>query len=48
MLLSNRNMVLGKDGQSTIVGDVIQNAGSPMQAASPVLPRTDTDLLIKV
>lgn len=48
MFLNNRNLVLGKDGQANLVGDIIQNVGSPMQTAGPVLNRTDTDLLIKV
>ena len=48
MLLNNRNMLLGKDGRSNNVGDVIPNVGSPMQTPCPVMPRADTDMLIKV
>ena len=48
MLLNNRNLVLGKDGQANSVGDVIPNVGSPLQSACPVLPRADTDMLMKV
>ena len=40
-------MSLGKDGLSNSVGDV-PNVGSPLQAGCPVLPRADTDMLIKV
>ncbi|KAG1346226.1 putative Transcriptional corepressor LEUNIG [Cocos nucifera] len=47
MLLNNRNMLLGKDGQSNNVGDVIPNVGSPMQTPCSVMPRADTDMLIK-
>lgn len=47
MLLNNRNMVLGKDGLSNSVGDVVSNVGSPLQAGCNVLPR-DPDVLIKV
>ncbi|KAG1335520.1 transcriptional corepressor LEUNIG [Cocos nucifera] len=47
MFLNNRNLVLGKDGQSNSSGDVIPNIGSPMQTGCPVLPRADTDMLIK-
>ena len=48
MLLSNRNMGLVKDGLSSSVGDAVPNVGSPLQAGGPVLPRGDTDVLIKV
>lgn len=48
MLLSGRNMILGKDALSNAVGDVVQNVGSPMQAVCPVLPRSETDMLFKV
>ena len=48
MLLSSRNMILGKDALSNAVGDVVQNVGSPMQAVCPVLPRSETDMLFKV
>ncbi|WOK95788.1 transcriptional corepressor LEUNIG-like isoform X2 [Canna indica] len=47
MLLNNRNMVLGKDGQSNALNDVIPNVGSPMQTPSPLIPRSDSDLLMK-
>uniref|UniRef100_A0A2P2LFS8 Uncharacterized protein MANES_16G063800 n=1 Tax=Rhizophora mucronata TaxID=61149 RepID=A0A2P2LFS8_RHIMU len=46
MLLNNQNMALGKDGPFNS-GDVLGSIGSPMQVGSPVLPRTDTDMLIK-
>lgn len=48
MFLNNRNLALGKDGQSNSAGDVIPNIGSPMQTACSGLPRADTDMLIKV
>lgn len=48
MLLSNRNMGLGKDGLTNSVGDVVPNVGSPLQAGGPFLARGDTDTLIKV
>jgi len=48
MLLNNRSIVLGKDGQSNSVGDVIPNVGSPVQSACTVMPRADTEMLIKV
>lgn len=41
-------MGLGKDGLSNSVGDVVPNVGSPLQAACPVLPRGDTEILMKV
>ncbi|THU64949.1 hypothetical protein C4D60_Mb01t31900 [Musa balbisiana] len=47
MLLNNKNMLLGKDGQSNALNDVIPNAGSPMQTSNPVMSRTDSDLLMK-
>ncbi|KAJ9688537.1 hypothetical protein PVL29_014276 [Vitis rotundifolia] len=47
MLLTSRNS-LGKDGQLNTVGDVVANVGSPMQVGCPVLPRGDTDMLIKL
>ncbi|KAJ9702488.1 hypothetical protein PVL29_004299 [Vitis rotundifolia] len=47
MLLNNRNMSLGKDGPSNSIGDV-PNVGSPLQAGCPVLPRGDTEMLIKL
>ncbi|KAF9616816.1 hypothetical protein IFM89_032666 [Coptis chinensis] len=45
MLLNNQG--LGKDGQLSLVGDVVSNVGSPMQSAGPVLQRGETDMLIK-
>lgn len=48
MILNNRNMGLGKDGPSNSAGDVVPNVGSPLQAGGPLLPRGDTDMLIKV
>ena len=48
MLLSSRSMNLGKDALTNSVGDVVPNVGSPLQAASPLLARGDTDMLIKV
>ncbi|XP_074575000.1 transcriptional corepressor LEUNIG-like isoform X2 [Curcuma longa] len=47
VLLNSRNIVLGKDGQSNVLNDVIPNVGSPMQSPSPLMPRTDSDLLMK-
>ena len=47
-LLNNRSIILGKDGQSNSVGDVIPNVGSPVQSSCTVMPRTDTEMLIKV
>lgn len=46
MLLNSQ--AIGKDGQLSLVGDVVSNVGSPMQTACPVLQRGDTDMLIKV
>lgn len=48
MLFNNRGMGLVKDGLSSSVGDVVPNVGSPLQAGGPVLPRGDTEMLIKV
>lgn len=48
MFLNNRNMIPGKDSQSSSINDVIPNVGSPIQTMSPVLPRGETDMLIKV
>ncbi|KAI4337361.1 hypothetical protein L6164_015790 [Bauhinia variegata] len=48
MLLNNRNMGLNKDGLSNPVGDVAPNVGSPLQAGGPLLPRGDTDMLMKL
>lgn len=47
MLINSRNS-LGKDGLLNTVGDVVANVGPPMQVGCPVLPRGDTDMLIKV
>ncbi|CAL9189844.1 unnamed protein product [Musa hybrid cultivar] len=47
MLLNNRNMVLGKDGQTNSLNDAIPNMGSPMQTPSPLMSRADSDLLMK-
>lgn len=46
-MLLNRNLSFGKDGQLNSVGDV-SNVGSPVQVVSPVLPRADPDMLLKV
>lgn len=46
MLLSNRNISLGKDGFPNAVGDVVPNVGSPL--AGGLLPRGETDIMIKV
>lgn len=48
MFLSNRSLIVGKDGPTGAVGDVMPNVGPPMQNVCSVLPRTDTDMLIKV
>lgn len=45
MLLNNRNVVLGQDGQTNSGGDVIPNIGSPGQSGGS---RNDIDILIKV
>ncbi|KAM0973715.1 hypothetical protein ACFX2I_016884 [Malus domestica] len=42
------NPGLGKDGLANSVGDVVPNIGSPLQAGVPILPRGDTDMLIKL
>ncbi|OAY82950.1 Transcriptional corepressor LEUNIG [Ananas comosus] len=47
MFLSNRSLIVGKDGPTGAVGDVMPNVGPPMQNVCSVLPRTDTDMLIK-
>jgi hypothetical protein len=44
----NRNMGLGKDGQLNSAGNLVPNIGSPVQVGCPVLPRADTELLMKV
>ena len=49
MLLNNRNMSLGKDGLGGgSVGDVLPNVGSSLQPGGSLLPRGDTDMLLKV
>ena len=48
MLLSSRSMNLGKDPLTNSIGDVVPNVGSPLQAASPLLGRGDTEMLLKV
>lgn len=45
MLLNNRNVVLGQDGQTNSGGDIIPNIGSPGQSGGS---RNDIDILIKV
>uniref|UniRef100_A0A803MQ68 Transcriptional corepressor LEUNIG n=1 Tax=Chenopodium quinoa TaxID=63459 RepID=A0A803MQ68_CHEQI len=47
ILNNNRNVSLGKDGQLNSVGEVVPNVGSPAQAGCPVLPRGDSDMLMK-
>ena len=42
MMFNNRNVVLGRDGQTTSGGDIIPNIGSPSQSGG------DIDMLIKV
>uniref|UniRef100_A0A0A9ALM0 Transcriptional corepressor LEUNIG n=1 Tax=Arundo donax TaxID=35708 RepID=A0A0A9ALM0_ARUDO len=44
MLVNNRNVVLGQDGQTNSGGDIIPNIGSPGQSGGS---RTDIDMLIK-
>ncbi|XP_024315327.1 transcriptional corepressor LEUNIG isoform X2 [Brachypodium distachyon] len=41
MMFNNRNIVLGRDGQTTSGGDIIPNIGSPSQSGG------DIDMLIK-
>ncbi|XP_020519880.1 transcriptional corepressor LEUNIG isoform X2 [Amborella trichopoda] len=48
MLLSARTCSSGKDGLSNSVGDMMPNIGSLIQGGSPVLPRGDADMLIKM
>ncbi|KAF3531764.1 hypothetical protein DY000_02036789 [Brassica cretica] len=50
MLLNNRNMSLGKDGLGGgSVGDVLpNNVGSSLQPGGSLLPRGDTDMLLKL
>lgn len=47
MLLNNRSLSMGKDSLSNSMGDVT-NIGSSLQAGCPVLPRGDTEMLLKV
>ncbi|XP_020593471.1 transcriptional corepressor LEUNIG-like [Phalaenopsis equestris] len=47
MMISNRNMGLGKDSLESSISDAIPNVGSPILTGGPVLPRADTDMLIK-
>ena len=42
MMFNNRNVDLGRDGQTTSGGDIIPNIGSPSQSGG------DIDMLIKV
>ncbi|KAL6501931.1 hypothetical protein OROGR_027064 [Orobanche gracilis] len=48
MLFNNRSLSMGKDGLSNSVGDIVPNIGSPLQAGCPVLPRADTEMLMKM
>ncbi|CAN8229685.1 unnamed protein product [Cochlearia groenlandica] len=48
MMLNNRSMSLGKDGLGSSVGDVLPNVGSSLQPGGPLLPRGDTDMLLKL
>ncbi|RAL52948.1 hypothetical protein DM860_007716 [Cuscuta australis] len=53
-IFNNRNMPMGKDGLSNLVGDVpnmgpVQNMGSPLQVGCSVLPRGgDSDMLMRL
>ncbi|GMI84236.1 ROTUNDA 2, LEUNIG [Hibiscus trionum] len=47
LLNNNRTMGLGKDGLSNSVGDMVPNV-SPLQAGNPLMPRGDTDMLMKL
>ncbi|KAL0726482.1 hypothetical protein Bca4012_022575 [Brassica carinata] len=47
-MLLNRNMSLGKDGLGGSVGDVLPNVGSSLQPGGSLLPRGDTDMLLKL
>lgn len=44
MILSSRNVLPGKDGQPSAMGDVIQNAGSPLSRGAAC----ETDILFKL
>lgn len=48
MLLNNRNVGLVMDGRLDFIGDMVPNIGSSVQIGCPVLPCTDTELLLKV
>ncbi|XP_021911778.1 transcriptional corepressor LEUNIG-like isoform X2 [Carica papaya] len=48
MFLNNHNINLGKDGSLNSPGDLVPNVGSPMQPGCPMLPRADTEMLIKL
>ncbi|KAL9265104.1 Transcriptional corepressor LEUNIG-like protein [Drosera capensis] len=45
MMLSNQNMVLGKDGQYSDSGEMLPNVGSPIGA--PALSRGESEMLMK-
>ncbi|KAK7330182.1 hypothetical protein VNO77_24369 [Canavalia gladiata] len=47
MHLNSQNIGLGKDRQSNTVGDLIPNNGVPAQVGSPILPQSDSDMLLK-
>ncbi|KAI4376325.1 hypothetical protein MLD38_014102 [Melastoma candidum] len=48
MLVNNRSIGLSKDGLSNVVGDVMPNVGSPLSIGGSLLPRGDTEMLIKL
>lgn len=48
MLLDNRNMGVGQDGLSRLVGDIVSNVGLPLQAGGPIFLPADTYMLMKV
>ncbi|KAI4379764.1 hypothetical protein MLD38_006018 [Melastoma candidum] len=48
MIVNNHNMSLNKDGLSNAVGDAMQNVGSPLSIGGSLLPRGDTEMLIKL
>ncbi|XP_020681856.1 transcriptional corepressor LEUNIG-like [Dendrobium catenatum] len=47
MLISNRNIGLGKDSLENSITDAMPNVGSQILTGGPVLPRADTEMLIK-
>ncbi|KAL8152515.1 hypothetical protein V2J09_010275 [Rumex salicifolius] len=47
MLSNCRSMGLGKDGQLIPIDEVVPNVGSPVQVGCPVLPRSESDMLMK-